>query len=376
MGKYAKPSSLARKTAITTGIAMGAAIPLSLVTAPTAQAAPISAWDRIAECESNQRWNLSWGDADSTGGLQIQKRTWDEYGGRVYAAYPYQTSKENQIRIAEKILKSQGPGAWVCNAMVGYPLSGSNRNVDPFAGAPSTTPKPAPKPAPKPETKPDSRRPESHIAHDHYTVVKGDTLYDIAKAKKVKSWQELYRWNTRIVEDPDLIYPGEVLNVPRATGTSTPAPPKPTTPPVTAKFVKPGEGLHVTQSYGNPDGGYVLGYHTGTDLRTTPAAEGAFVVSITAGRVVGAGYDSAYGNYVQVKHSTDNRYSFYAHLRSKAVTVGQVVSAGTKLGELGHTPPGRFTFPHLHFEIRTVPSFGAGHFINPVEYMKSKGIVL
>ena len=99
--------------------------------APSTPAPSVSgntAWDTVASCESGSRtpgsaqWNLSYGDATSTGGLQIQTPTWLDYGGGAIAPEAYQASRAQQIQIAEKILAGQGPGAWTCNAIMGSPL--------------------------------------------------------------------------------------------------------------------------------------------------------------------------------------------------------------------------------------------------------------
>jgi len=54
---------------------------------------------------------------------------------------------------------------------------------------------------------------------DEYTVVDGDCLYKISGKEQVYSdplkWPVLYRANRDKIKDPDLIYPGWVLNVPR-----------------------------------------------------------------------------------------------------------------------------------------------------------------
>ncbi len=60
-------------------------------------------------CESGQRWHL---DSTYDGGLQFHPDTWLAYGGGQYARYAWQATREQQIAIAERVLKGQGPGAW------------------------------------------------------------------------------------------------------------------------------------------------------------------------------------------------------------------------------------------------------------------------
>jgi len=60
------------------------------------------------------------------------------------------------------------------------------------------------------------------------------------------------------------------------------------------------------------------------------------------------------GNYVWVYHPIKGRYFYYAHLREIAVSVGQVVSRGDRLGTVGRT--GLNAYPkrsptHLHFSV-------------------------
>jgi peptidoglycan hydrolase CwlO-like protein len=66
-------------------------------------------WDAIAQCESGGNWAL---DSTYDGGLQFHPSTWLGYGGGQYARYAWQATREQQIAIAEKVLASQGPGAW------------------------------------------------------------------------------------------------------------------------------------------------------------------------------------------------------------------------------------------------------------------------
>jgi hypothetical protein len=77
--------------------------------------APIKAysvnWDAIAQCESGGNWGISTGNGFS-GGLQFTSSTWRSNGG---SGSPNGASREEQIRVAENVLHSQGIGAWpVC----------------------------------------------------------------------------------------------------------------------------------------------------------------------------------------------------------------------------------------------------------------------
>jgi resuscitation-promoting factor RpfE len=88
---------------------------------PPADAAPIEAppapkaysvnWDAIAQCESGGNWGINTGNGFS-GGLQFTASTWRANGGSGSAQG---ASREEQIRVAENVLHSQGIGAWpVC----------------------------------------------------------------------------------------------------------------------------------------------------------------------------------------------------------------------------------------------------------------------
>ncbi len=68
-------------------------------------------WNRVAKCESGGNWKISTGNG-YYGGLQFNPRTWRSFGGGKYASYAHKATKAEQITIAEKVLKGQGPGAW------------------------------------------------------------------------------------------------------------------------------------------------------------------------------------------------------------------------------------------------------------------------
>jgi resuscitation-promoting factor RpfE len=68
-------------------------------------------WDAIAQCESGGNWSISTGNGFA-GGLQFTSSTWHANGG---SGSPSGASREEQIRVAENVLHSQGIGAWpVC----------------------------------------------------------------------------------------------------------------------------------------------------------------------------------------------------------------------------------------------------------------------
>jgi nucleoid-associated protein YgaU len=51
-----------------------------------------------------------------------------------------------------------------------------------------------------------------------YTVVRGDSLSKIAKRfyGKANDWKRIFEANKDVIENPDLIYPGQVLKIPEA----------------------------------------------------------------------------------------------------------------------------------------------------------------
>jgi resuscitation-promoting factor RpfE len=79
-------------------------------TAVIAQADPVN-WDAVAACESGGNWGINTGNG-YFGGLQFTVGTWRSNGG---SGMPHQASREEQIRVANNTLRSQGIGAWpVC----------------------------------------------------------------------------------------------------------------------------------------------------------------------------------------------------------------------------------------------------------------------
>ena len=86
--------------------------------------------------------------------------------------------------------------------------------------------------------------------------------------------------------------------------------------------------------------------HTGIDI---PASGGTPILAAKSGQVVTSAYHYSYGNYVVIDHGNGNS-TLYAHMSSRAVSEGQMVTQGQVIGYVGTT--GSSTGNHLHFEVR------------------------
>ncbi|WP_431952721.1 transglycosylase family protein [Nocardia lijiangensis] len=113
------------------------AVPFALSTA-TASAAPTHNWDGVAQCESGGNWGINTGNG-YYGGLQFSHSTWTANGGTGYANH---ASKDEQIRVAENVLATQGVGAWpTCGQYLQAGQSAPEPEAEPVAPA---LPAPAP----------------------------------------------------------------------------------------------------------------------------------------------------------------------------------------------------------------------------------------
>ena len=204
-GIHRKPSTAVRRTiarVVVTGVAVGA--PLAIAPA-FASADPVN-WDAIAECESGGNWGIDTGNGYS-GGLQFKQSTWEANGG---TGNPANASREEQIRVAENVLDSQGIGAWpVCGQRAGASGGGGGGGAQqqsaPSNDAPSRSNKPA-------RTAPAAPVLVASNPKGDYTVVAGDSLDKIATAQKVPGgWAALYEKNKQFIGDPNLIVPGQKL---------------------------------------------------------------------------------------------------------------------------------------------------------------------
>ncbi|MFF3884277.1 transglycosylase family protein [Streptomyces sp. NPDC001914] len=381
----------------------GAGIALPLVGTGVAHAADVGIWNKVAACESSGNWSINTGNG-YYGGLQFTQSTWEAYGGQAYARRADQATKDQQIAVAEKVLKGQGPGAWpVCSVRAGLTRGGAATDISPSGTAPRTAKQRSVRDV-QPQTTPQSRAGTAEM----YTVVRGDTLSGIADSRHVQGgWQGLYAANRSTVgSDPDLILPGQRLALggkaqapahtpakspsrttrptPEKAPAKTPAKKAPTTTPAkksstgrtsshTTTTDSPGTQTRVVPvhaatgtAYHASGSHWSKGYHTGVDF---PVPTGTSVAAVAAGHVVSSGWGGSFGYQVVIRHA-DGRYTQYAHLSAISVKAGQSVVAGQRIGRSGST--GNSTGPHLHFEVRTGPGFGSD--IDPLAYLRAGGV--
>lgn len=128
---------------------------------------------------------------------------------------------------------------------------------------------------------------------------------------------------------------------------------KPVADPVTIKraapsWVLPVSGYHLTGTFGASSSLW-SSTHTGLDFA---APEGTPILAVSAGEVIEAGYDGAYGNKVVLQLENGTQL-WFCHQSSIEVSVGERLSAGDLLGHVGST--GNVTGPHLHLEVRPSP---------------------
>jgi hypothetical protein len=131
-------------------------------------------WGCIARCESSGRWKTNTGNG-FYGGLQFRHSTWKEFGGLAYARRADLATRNEQIKIARKVLTVQGWGAWpVCSKRY-------------------------------------------HLKGRMHTVAKGDTLSSLARTYRIGGgWRAFYRVNRQTLgARPGHLVVGSLLVIPK-----------------------------------------------------------------------------------------------------------------------------------------------------------------
>ena len=100
--------------------------------------------------------------------------------------------------------------------------------------------------------------------------------------------------------------------------------------------------------------------HNGADFA---GPHGTDILSTAQGVVTFAGWQSGFGKLIKIQHDfgIETRYAHQTNIRVK---VGQRVSRGDHIGDMGST--GRSTGTHLHYEVRV-----NGTAVNPMIYIKA-----
>ncbi|MER7015542.1 transglycosylase family protein [Saccharopolyspora sp. NPDC000359] len=200
-GKHRKPSNTSR-TVARVAVA-GAVVASPIAIAPMANAAD---WDTLAQCESSGNWSINTGNG-YYGGLQFSQSTWAAFGGTQYASSAHQATREQQIAVAEKVLAAQGPNAWPgCTSKTNW-ASGSTKTSTKVTQKKVTS-----KTQTKVQTKQTTQKPQVKTGGGDYTVQLGDTLSKIGEKFGV-SYQQIAERNSDIISDPNLIFPGQQLDI-------------------------------------------------------------------------------------------------------------------------------------------------------------------
>jgi len=278
-GRHLRPAPAVNpwrgKAVLAAAAGAGLVVPV-VATASPAHAAPDSAWDRLASCESGGNWSINTGNG-FYGGLQFTSGTWLGYGGGSYADRADHATRSQQIAVANRVLASQGWVAWpACSSKLGLrglPTTGGSTEASvsqprtvqkstPVTSTPVTSTRStstdtgstrgqtrtestrtrtiaptrvttrraesnrdvvrdfadrvaaatAPTPAPTPSVRHSSA---AAVSGAVYVVKAGDTLNKIASARGVTGgWRSLYAANTVTVNNPDMIFVGQQLRLP------------------------------------------------------------------------------------------------------------------------------------------------------------------
>ena len=246
-----------RRTAAALAIGGAVAATMSM---PAANAVDGATWDALAQCESGGNWSINTGNG-FYGGLQFTQQSWNGVG---MSGSPATASRAQQIEAGERLLAIQGWGAWpACSAKLGLygktgaaptyteptttvaaqsqtqqtytaPAAQAAPAAPAAQAAPAAVEAPAAPAAPvapaapaveapaAPAAAPAAEAPVAaapvaapKAAAGTYTVVPGDSLSLIAaKLGVAGGYQAIAAANTDIIYNVDLIFPGQVLNIP------------------------------------------------------------------------------------------------------------------------------------------------------------------
>ncbi len=209
-GKHRKPSNSSRTFA-------RAAVAGAVVATPMAIAVPANAadWDTLAQCESSGDWSANTGNG-YYGGLQFDPNTWSAFGGSDYAANAHEATREQQIEIAEKVLSAQGANAWPgCTAKVSWTSGSTDTSSEVSTDSESSSTQYQAEQTTRSTGGAEQTTGSTGAAAsdaETYTVQSGDTLGKIGQQFGT-DFQTIFEQNREVLDDPNLIYPGQQLSL-------------------------------------------------------------------------------------------------------------------------------------------------------------------
>jgi murein DD-endopeptidase MepM/ murein hydrolase activator NlpD len=136
------------------------------------------------------------------------------------------------------------------------------------------------------------------------------------------------------------------------------------TSPSSGGYVRPTSGI-ITSCFGARWGVT----HFGVDIA---APIGTPVYAATSGVVQRAGAATGFGLAVYIR-GDDGAITVYGHVNEYYVSVGERVSAGEKIAEVGNR--GQSTGPHLHFEVHPGGGLYSGQ-VNPAAWLRARGVTM
>lgn len=193
-----------------------------------------------------------------------------------------------------------------------------------------------------------------------HKVASGDNVYSIAKkygsdAQKIAN----FPFNDFADLDTFVLTPGQILYVPD--GIIEEEKPKYIAQRIVTQIQA---GVKGTSNFIWPTSGGIsqspVWYHMALDIENASAPP---ILAADTGTVTYAGcLNWGYGCHIIVDHANGYQ-SLYAHMSSLGVVLGQAVTQGQTIGQMGST--GRSTGTHLHFEVRS-----GGVLLNPLNFLK------
>jgi murein DD-endopeptidase MepM/ murein hydrolase activator NlpD len=122
----------------------------------------------------------------------------------------------------------------------------------------------------------------------------------------------------------------------------------------------PLSGTRISAYFGQRGWRWDGGIHTGTDF---DGYYGQSVKAAADGVVVGRGWDGSYGYSILIAHG-DGVTTRYAHLSDIDISLGDRVSIGQHIGNVGST--GNSSGSHLHFEVAL-----GDRLVDPLDWLRS-----